>query len=335
MRRADPGSFRDPMSRVFVDDDGVWRGLSNEALADYERLAASTFFRDAIARGDIVGTERVDDVDAAGRVGRGAPARSHRRAVVPVRVAVRDAARRGAPPTRAHPRRARREADHQGRLGVQRAVRRHQAGLHRHRLVRAAARRRAVARLSPVLRAVPEPAARPGVARRAVPAVAARQHPRHLADDRGRVAARRRALHEGRVHPRQVARQGRAQVRRRRPRARRQGRTAAGRVRSRPDRRPAEEPREGDHRAEVGQAGLDVVGLRRSGALRRPGSAAPRSGSSPQPSRPGHPRRVLDLGANDGHFSRLALAGRRRVRRRRRLRRSRRRSPLSRPPARG
>jgi SAM-dependent methyltransferase len=54
------------MSRVFVDDDGVWRGLSTEALADYERLAASTFFREAMARGDLVGTERVDDIDLPG-----------------------------------------------------------------------------------------------------------------------------------------------------------------------------------------------------------------------------------------------------------------------------
>jgi SAM-dependent methyltransferase len=54
------------MSRVFVDDDGVWRGLSKDALADYERLAASTFFREAIARGDIVGTQRVDDIDLPG-----------------------------------------------------------------------------------------------------------------------------------------------------------------------------------------------------------------------------------------------------------------------------
>ena len=44
---ADPGSFRDPLSRVFVDDTAVWRGLSKEALADYEALAATTFFRDA------------------------------------------------------------------------------------------------------------------------------------------------------------------------------------------------------------------------------------------------------------------------------------------------
>ena len=32
------------MSRVFVDDDGVWRGLSTDALADFERLAGATFF---------------------------------------------------------------------------------------------------------------------------------------------------------------------------------------------------------------------------------------------------------------------------------------------------
>ena len=171
------------MSRVFVDDDGVWRGLSNEALADYERLAASTFFRDAMARGDIVGTERVDDESSAGRVGRGAPARSHRRAVVPVRVAVRDAARRGAAPARAHPRRARpRSSSRRTRRRTTCSSSGTQAGLHRCRLVRAAPRRRAVARLSPVLRAVPQPTARPGVARRAVPAVAARQRPRHLAD---------------------------------------------------------------------------------------------------------------------------------------------------------
>jgi hypothetical protein len=66
VRQADPGSFRDPMSRVFVDDEGVWRGLTKAALADYESLAESAFFRDAIARGDIVGTERVDDIDLPG-----------------------------------------------------------------------------------------------------------------------------------------------------------------------------------------------------------------------------------------------------------------------------
>jgi hypothetical protein len=47
------------MSQVFVDDSGVWRGLRAEALADFEALSRSRFFQEALARGDIVGTERV------------------------------------------------------------------------------------------------------------------------------------------------------------------------------------------------------------------------------------------------------------------------------------
>lgn len=53
---ADPGSFRDPLSRVYVTPDQVWRGLSAEALADYEALAATTFYPAALERGDIVAT---------------------------------------------------------------------------------------------------------------------------------------------------------------------------------------------------------------------------------------------------------------------------------------
>lgn len=64
--RPDPGSFRDPLSRVFVDDDAVWRGIRADALADFEALAASTFFRDAMDRGEIVATTRVDDKQLPG-----------------------------------------------------------------------------------------------------------------------------------------------------------------------------------------------------------------------------------------------------------------------------
>jgi hypothetical protein len=53
----DPGSFRDPSSRVFLSDDAVWRGLDAEALGDFEALAGTDFFRDAVAAGQIVGTE--------------------------------------------------------------------------------------------------------------------------------------------------------------------------------------------------------------------------------------------------------------------------------------
>jgi hypothetical protein len=56
----DPGSFRDPLSRVYVDADTVWRGLSKEAVADFEAVAATRFFAEALDRGDIVGTERVE-----------------------------------------------------------------------------------------------------------------------------------------------------------------------------------------------------------------------------------------------------------------------------------
>jgi hypothetical protein len=62
----DPGSFRDPASRVFIDDDRVWRALSKEALADYEALAATRFFADALARGDLVPTELVEDAPVPG-----------------------------------------------------------------------------------------------------------------------------------------------------------------------------------------------------------------------------------------------------------------------------
>lgn len=52
------GSFRDPLSRVFSDVDGVavWRGLAAEALADYQALASTAFFPAALQRGDIVAT---------------------------------------------------------------------------------------------------------------------------------------------------------------------------------------------------------------------------------------------------------------------------------------
>jgi hypothetical protein len=58
--RADPGSFRDPTSRVYVADDAVWRGLDAEALGDFEVLAATDLFSRAVADGRLVATERAD-----------------------------------------------------------------------------------------------------------------------------------------------------------------------------------------------------------------------------------------------------------------------------------
>jgi hypothetical protein len=53
----DPGSFRDSTSRVYLSDDAVWRGLDAEALADFEALAATPFFADATSSGQIVATD--------------------------------------------------------------------------------------------------------------------------------------------------------------------------------------------------------------------------------------------------------------------------------------
>ncbi len=60
----DPGSFRDPLSRVYVDEDAVWRGLSAAGLADFEAYAATTAFRDAQADGRLVATTPVPVADA-------------------------------------------------------------------------------------------------------------------------------------------------------------------------------------------------------------------------------------------------------------------------------
>jgi hypothetical protein len=53
----EPGSFRDPDSRVFYVGEKVYRAISGEGLADYEALVASGLLGDP----RIVRTERVDD----------------------------------------------------------------------------------------------------------------------------------------------------------------------------------------------------------------------------------------------------------------------------------
>jgi hypothetical protein len=58
---ADPGSFRDPSSRVYLADDAVWRGLDGEALEDFRALAETPFFTRALGDGQVVGTELADD----------------------------------------------------------------------------------------------------------------------------------------------------------------------------------------------------------------------------------------------------------------------------------
>jgi SAM-dependent methyltransferase len=58
MAEYDPGSFRDPESRVLVGEETICRGLSEAALCDWEALEATRFFPKAMAEGRIVETTR-------------------------------------------------------------------------------------------------------------------------------------------------------------------------------------------------------------------------------------------------------------------------------------
>jgi SAM-dependent methyltransferase len=60
----DPGSFRDPSNRVLLDGDRVLRGLDPTAAADFDALSASTFFAHAIEQGQVVPTRRLDEPPA-------------------------------------------------------------------------------------------------------------------------------------------------------------------------------------------------------------------------------------------------------------------------------
>jgi hypothetical protein len=60
----EPGSFRDPLSRVLVGDGEVYRTLSAEGLEDWNALASGRLFAEATAEGSLVGTETVEDVPA-------------------------------------------------------------------------------------------------------------------------------------------------------------------------------------------------------------------------------------------------------------------------------
>lgn len=63
----DSGSFRDPGSRVWHDGDRILRGLDEQTAADFERVAATDFFIQATASGQIVGTRVVDAPSPDGR----------------------------------------------------------------------------------------------------------------------------------------------------------------------------------------------------------------------------------------------------------------------------
>ena len=57
----DPGSFRDPDTKVFRHGGAVLRCLTPRALADWEQLAATDFFKRLTAQRQVIPTELVDD----------------------------------------------------------------------------------------------------------------------------------------------------------------------------------------------------------------------------------------------------------------------------------
>src|SRR5919204_2189896 len=58
----EPGSFRDPDSRVFTADGRVLRLLSAQGLADWRALAGSPLFAELESEGKLVGTREADGV---------------------------------------------------------------------------------------------------------------------------------------------------------------------------------------------------------------------------------------------------------------------------------
>ena len=62
----EPGSFRDPATRVFYADGRVFRGLDATAADDWVALSATTFFPTLLAEGKAVGTRSVELTEVPG-----------------------------------------------------------------------------------------------------------------------------------------------------------------------------------------------------------------------------------------------------------------------------
>jgi len=68
----EPGSFRDPESRVFYSGDGVFRALSEEGLTEFKALQATRLFERFTADGSLVATDLLEGADApAGLLAKG------------------------------------------------------------------------------------------------------------------------------------------------------------------------------------------------------------------------------------------------------------------------
>jgi hypothetical protein len=63
MTGVDPASFRDPEARVFVENDRVFRGLNETALATYQAAVESGLIEDLLSQGLMIDHQIVDGVD--------------------------------------------------------------------------------------------------------------------------------------------------------------------------------------------------------------------------------------------------------------------------------
>ncbi|MEO3747745.1 class I SAM-dependent methyltransferase [Plantactinospora sp. B5E13] len=78
--RVDPGSFRDPTNQVLHVDGQILRGLDPAAAENWRRLAGNDFFARLVAEGKVCGTEPVDPADVpADLVGRWSTVLRHER----------------------------------------------------------------------------------------------------------------------------------------------------------------------------------------------------------------------------------------------------------------
>jgi hypothetical protein len=64
MTSPDPASFRDPASRVVIEDGRVLRLLDQRGLEGWQALSASGFYRDAVASGHVISSTPVPHHDA-------------------------------------------------------------------------------------------------------------------------------------------------------------------------------------------------------------------------------------------------------------------------------
>jgi hypothetical protein len=60
--KPESGSFRDRLGRVYVEPDGIYRGLSEQAWKEWELLSSKNFFKQGLESGAIVHTEPDDSV---------------------------------------------------------------------------------------------------------------------------------------------------------------------------------------------------------------------------------------------------------------------------------